>query len=313
MYKFHNILFYSVDRDQDRYTFEKILKLSQIHNAKLTLVEVLEPAPSKLERLFSSSVRTDLNEILQVEANKRLEQLAEKARDLGVDTNTDVLYGKPFIELIRSSIKRNCDLIVKTAQGLGDFKERLLGTTALHLVRKSPVPVLVVEPRRHAEFTRILVPLDSSSDDALAQSLNMSIVDNAISMATDDNAELHLLHAWKPYGMETLTLGRFRVPPEKTLEYVASYKREQKALFEDFLKQCELDHVNHRVHFVRGDAANTITSMAVEKEIDLIVMGSANSAGLGGVFIGSTAEQVLSVVKCSILAVKPEGFVTPVN
>lgn len=32
-----------------------------------------------------------------------------------------------------------------------------------------------------------------------------------------------------------------------------------------------------------------------------------------GFFIGNTAETVLAQVDCSVLSVKPEGFVTPVT
>jgi len=35
--------------------------------------------------------------------------------------------------------------------------------------------------------------------------------------------------------------------------------------------------------------------------------------GMAGFFIGSTAENVLQQVNCSMLTVKPEGFVSPVG
>jgi len=41
-------------------------------------------------------------------------------------------------------------------------------------------------------------------------------------------------------------------------------------------------------------------------------MGTVNRAGIAGLLIGNTAEKVLRQVDCSTLAVKPEGFITPV-
>jgi nucleotide-binding universal stress UspA family protein len=35
--------------------------------------------------------------------------------------------------------------------------------------------------------------------------------------------------------------------------------------------------------------------------------------GIPGFLIGNTAEQVLSEVTCSVLALKPRGFVSPVT
>jgi nucleotide-binding universal stress UspA family protein len=51
----------------------------------------------------------------------------------------------------------------------------------------------------------------------------------------------------------------------------------------------------------------------MEEQIDLIVMGTVGRSGISGLFIGNTAEKVLQKVDCSVLAVKPEGFVSPVK
>jgi nucleotide-binding universal stress UspA family protein len=42
-------------------------------------------------------------------------------------------------------------------------------------------------------------------------------------------------------------------------------------------------------------------------------MGTVARTGISGFFIGNTAEDVLNQVNCSVMAVKPEGFVTPVK
>ena len=43
-----------------------------------------------------------------------------------------------------------------------------------------------------------------------------------------------------------------------------------------------------------------------------LVMGSVQRTGVGGLFIGDTAELVLRQVQCAVLTIKPEGFVSPV-
>ncbi len=49
------------------------------------------------------------------------------------------------------------------------------------------------------------------------------------------------------------------------------------------------------------------------EKADLLVMGTVCRTGVPGFFIGNTAEDVLQQVDCSVLAVKPKGFVTPVK
>ena len=47
--------------------------------------------------------------------------------------------------------------------------------------------------------------------------------------------------------------------------------------------------------------------------MDLVVMGTVSRTGIPGLLIGDTAEVILNNLECSVLAVKPTGFVTPVT
>jgi len=42
-------------------------------------------------------------------------------------------------------------------------------------------------------------------------------------------------------------------------------------------------------------------------------MGTVCRTGVAGFFIGNTAEMVVQEIDCSVLAIKPDGFVTPVK
>ena len=46
--------------------------------------------------------------------------------------------------------------------------------------------------------------------------------------------------------------------------------------------------------------------------IDLITMGTVGRSGISGLFLGNTAEKVLGHCDCSILALKPPGFKSPI-
>ena len=66
------------------------------------------------------------------------------------------------------------------------------------------------------------------------------------------------------------------------------------------------------MHFLEGDAYEIIPELAEEKKVDLVVMGTVARTGLPGFFMGNTAESILNQLNCSVLAIKPEGFVSPV-
>jgi nucleotide-binding universal stress UspA family protein len=79
------------------------------------------------------------------------------------------------------------------------------------------------------------------------------------------------------------------------------------------LQKYDLQGLTYRVHFVKGEAGRVIPEVAAKNEADLIVMGTLSRSGVAGFLIGNTAEKILHKVDCSVLAVKPEGFVTPVK
>jgi nucleotide-binding universal stress UspA family protein len=63
----------------------------------------------------------------------------------------------------------------------------------------------------------------------------------------------------------------------------------------------------------RGTPEDVIPQFVVSKRVDLVVMGTLARAGVAGFLIGNTAERVLRKLPCSVLAVKPDGFVCPVS
>ena len=42
-------------------------------------------------------------------------------------------------------------------------------------------------------------------------------------------------------------------------------------------------------------------------------MGTVNRTDVPGLFMGNTAEMILSTIQCSVLAVKPHDFVSPIT
>ena len=102
----------------------------------LHLVHVVEPSPAYTYKLLLSE-RALLQEVA---ARLRLDLHALVKRDelSKMTVETSVVIGKPFIELLRVSTEWRADLVVVGVSPPG--KERVFGSTAERLVRKSPVP-----------------------------------------------------------------------------------------------------------------------------------------------------------------------------
>ncbi|MBN2318876.1 MAG: universal stress protein [Acidobacteria bacterium] len=70
---------------------------------------------------------------------------------------------------------------------------------------------------------------------------------------------------------------------------------------------------NNRIHLLKGDAEALIPALVKRKSIEIIVMGTVVRTGIPGFIMGNTAENILQRVDCSVLTVKPDGFVSPVR
>lgn len=73
------------------------------------------------------------------------------------------------------------------------------------------------------------------------------------------------------------------------------------------------DYLSSVPHIVQGGPDREIPRVAKEIKADLVVMGTVARTGIKGVVIGNTAESILSQLECSVLAVKPKAFVSPIS
>jgi nucleotide-binding universal stress UspA family protein len=108
--------------------------------------------------------------------------------------------------------------------------------------------------------------------------------------------------------------------PEDVTNYVAkeqaSHRTELYRLAEElrgWIGKDAYDHLSPGFHLPKGPAKKVIASMAAELRADLVVMGTVARTGISGLIIGNTAEAILDQLTCSVLAIKPPGFKTPVN
>ena len=73
------------------------------------------------------------------------------------------------------------------------------------------------------------------------------------------------------------------------------------------------EFLNPRTHLVQGFAEREIPNLVERVKPDLLVMGTVARTGVPGFIMGNTAETILGHVGCSVLAVKPAGFQTPIE
>jgi nucleotide-binding universal stress UspA family protein len=249
--------------------------------------------------------------ITQVE-QRNLQMFVSEFQHAGIRVNSKTVYGIPFIKIIQEVLRDQYDLVMVTAEGREGVMEVLFGNTTMHLMRKCPCPVWVIKPGQPRKFNRILAAVNMVQEDNEPADLVKKIMDLATSLARSYQSELLILHAWSMYG-ESVLRGRAGISEDSINKLLQETHDTHLQWIYKLLQQYPLDDIVSEVYLLKGDAGDVINELVRAKSVDLVVMGTVSRGGLSGLLIGNTAEKVLRQVNCSVLTIKPNGFITPVK
>lgn len=327
MKRFKDILCIVEPENKCKLALERAVTLAENNQANLTVITVAspvniginmpegEPVPIKSVQLQEAAVNSHEQE---------LETIVEPYRQR-MKIETRVLTGTPFLEIIREVLRNAHDLVVKCPD-TPDWLDRLFSSDDKHLLRKCPCPVWMVRAQTGESFDRILAAVDvddnyQPKDLKTRQALNEMVIELASSLALAEFAELHIAHAWEATGEEFMRHGAFMQRPEQEIDaYVDQVRQHHAQLLDTLIAQVSAklgkdttDFIKPQLHMTKGAARKVIPELAEELQVDCIVMGTVARTGVPGFIMGNTAETILEQLGCSVLAVKPAGFVTPVT
>jgi len=318
---FNNILFLADSTGDLQPGFERALSLAQSNQAQLTVLSVLQPLPPSVVQAYGYGLPTDLALRLQQERMAALEALVAPARQQ-VALELKVLQGEMLIEVVRLVLSHGHDLLLKTATEETTLTHRLLGSADMQLLRKCPCPVWLLKPSAPRNHRRVLaaVEFEPAAHRPEAVLLNREILTLAASIAMAEFAELHVVHVWDAIAESLLRVWGSDPTPANLAAYVNGERKLHEAGLQHLMGDLRghigpeaFDYLAPRLHLPRGAARSTVPSLAQELAVDLIVMGTVGRTGIPGLLIGNTAETILEQIDCSVLAIKPPGFISPVT
>ncbi len=303
MNRFKNILYISEGRCDTCPALERAVALAETNHARLTVMDVIDRVDE--DENIHGRFGVSLNQLLH---NHRLNELAALIAPYQQEDQiiyTRVLTGSPFAEIIKTVMQNDYDLVIKASRPPLNLEEQLLGSTDMHLLRKCPAPVWIDRPGKVIPYKNILAAVDPLGDMGAAS----KIMQLATSLAEREQAQLQVVHAWQFYGESMIRNGRARLAEKEADALVDGEYSQRKEKLNALLKDYGLSTGDDNVHLVKGQAVPTI--LQVSKSADLIVMGTIGRVGIPGFFIGNTAEEVMQMTQASILAVKPDGYISP--
>lgn len=313
MTRFKNILLV-IHGNNNEEALKRAFALAKKNKAKLTIVDVIEELPQTTKEYLEIISVGELEKIVSEERVSEIQKLIKsKVPVKNVKPVVKTIIGKPHIEIIKEVLRNKHDLVMKNSTGMGGTREALFGSIDINLMRKCPCPVWIIKPRESTKYSRILAAVDPDPNDQVGDKLNQNIMELAVSISLLEKSELHIVNAWSLYAEKTLSGPRFHKSPNEMKKLLRDAKKFYKVNLEKLLAKFPLDKISHKIHLLKGDPADLIPKVANKQKIDLILMGTVCRTGLPGFLIGNTAESILLNVDCSVLSIKPHGFISPIK
>ncbi|KHK65527.1 universal stress protein [Pseudomonas frederiksbergensis] len=227
-----------------------------------------------------------------------LEEEADKMRRRGLRVTTEMAWVDGMRERILEHVAQiKPDLLIKQVQHESLLKRAFFTPLDWQLLRKCPVPLYLVGAAGHALPRKVVAAVDPSSAFAQNNGLNDRIIRQALELALQCDAELHLVHAFE---VPSLYLGDAGGGGFSLSQLSKELRRTQEKSFAQLANLFGVPA--ERRQFLLGHPVSALSEFALEHEVDVIVMGRSQHSDPFGL-LGSTTEHILYQVQCSVLAV----------
>lgn len=214
---------------------------------------------------------------------------------------------KRYEAITRYTINRQIDLVVKATRKHDDFASVLFTPTDWHLLRKCPAPVLLVKAHAWPEHGNIVAAVNVGTEDKEHAKLNDKLTGIAKDYAELLSGQVHLINA---YPSAPLNIA-IEIPDFNPETYHNAVRNHHVQEMENHSAKFGIGVAN--CHVVEGLPDIAIPKVTEQLDAELVVIGTVGRTGLSAAFLGNTAEHVIDNLNCDVLAVKPDGFTSPVK
>jgi universal stress protein E len=218
-----------------------------------------------------------------------------------------VWHNRPFEAIIKQVIQDNYDLVIKGTHQHDKFKSVVFTPTDWHILRKCPCPVLLVKEHEWPNNGNILAALNVGSDENEHSSLNSKITTSAKQLAQLIQGNVHLVNSFPGTPVNVA----IEIPEFNSSEYNSTmFKHHEKSMI-THANEFNINITN--THVKEGLPETVIEQVALEIDAELVILGTIGRTGISAALIGNTAEHVIDQLNCDVLALKPDGYVSPLQ
>ncbi|MGO4894417.1 universal stress protein UspE [Flavobacterium sp. W21_SRS_FM6] len=306
---FKKILAVIDSNTEQQKSLSRALEISEKTGASVTAFLNIYDFSYEMTTMLSMDERENMRQAVVDDRTEWLTNVIKEAfseTDHKIDIKV-VWHNRPYESIIYEVIEKGYDLIVKGTQQHSLLESVIFTPTDWHIMRKAPVPVLLVKEHDWPMGGKIIAALNLGSDIEEHQSLNQQITKHALHFTKLLGSELHLVNAYP--GTPTNIV--IEIPEFDPTQYNQTIRQHHIDAMQNHAQQHHISPA--QCHIDEGLPEYVIPHCAEQLDAELVVLGTVGRQGISAALIGNTAEHVIDKLNCDVLAIKPEGFVSPIR
>ena len=291
-----------------RLAVRQAFEVAEAMDSTVELICVLEEAEAGF---FESEEEAKAESLAEhAEASAVLADLKEQyTARMGrpVEVIQTVAFGRPWLEILKAAGPATDNMIMCGTREQAAISRLLFWNTGLKLLRNAACPVWLVKPRIDDDADLDVLAATDLSD------IGEDVLHAGVALGQRLPVRLNVMHV--VYNDGERRVARMVASPE-----IFAAEREKAVANAEQIIHQQLALTDYRtvgkgvqVHVEVGVADECILDALAKLDIDLLIMATSGRDGIPGMLFGNTAERLLPALPCSILAIKPDDFVCPIE
>lgn len=294
-----------VDAERDTQpALSRAYELASKLGASVTAMMVVYDLSYDMTTMLSPDERESMRDAV---TNEHAKWLSGELHKQGYG-ETDIVVewnNRAYESIIHYALDNQIDLVVKATKKHDDLASVIFTPTDWHLMRKCPRPVLLVKEHDWPEGGEIIAAVNVGTEDDEHAALNDKITVIANDYASLLKGNVNLVNSY-PSTPLNIAIEVPEFDPDTYHDAVKQYH--QNEMRAHALKYGVPDN---KCVVKEGLPEKVIPMVAKDIDAELVIIGTVGRVGISAALIGNTAEHVIDELNCDVLALKPDGFVSP--
>lgn len=292
---------------EEQKSLSRAIDIAQRTKASVTAFLAIYDFSYEMTTMLSAEERETMRAATVSDREKWLSDLVSNipsSESVTIDVRV-VWHNRPYESVIYEVLDNHHDLIVKGTHQHGTLKSIIFTPTDWHLLRKSPVSVLLVKDHAWPTKGNVIAAINVGTEDEEHKSLNTLVSEQAVYYTQMLDANLHFVNSYPGTPVNIAV----EMPEFDPRNYNDTVKNHHIEAMQKHAEQYGVDEAHSHVR--EGLTEDVISQVAKEIDAELVVIGTVGRVGISAALIGNTAEHVIDAITCDLLALKPEGFKSP--